>query len=668
LKGENHRFLLMCLVILSATVLTIPIAGFVGIMGKATAAPEEAVLRVGFMQGVDKLNPFVGLSDAAYVFYGLVYDALHSVGNDFETVGNLALDWAPVPASDPDMVAAGEPYGSVWEFVITQNATWHDGEPFTVEDVVWNINENCGGDNYYDMWAYQPYAYNMEYAEINEDKWGPNTVRIHFFDRETGEPKPAAYAQLICIPMVPKHLLEDQPISYIGFDWSGVFDGSTPPLVGTGPFMATENILNEFQNENYMILVRNPNYHATIDSGKEVKFDKIIMRFYDEMSAMDSALRAGEIDVAQFPPQAYYAIKQDVEDGSLENVETYDGLRCTQYWTQIGINMDSSAGPNPTRCDLAVRKALAMATDKESIVENYYLDFAEPGSTLISPVNTLWHYEPTADEMLNYDLEAAAAMLENAGYRYPYEGATTRVATGESLAVTEGWVAEGKQLQYTMMVRGQEYPEEFDIATFIKNEWEKIGVSITIDNMPEDQLSTLAYKYGYDMLIWYWSADPDPNFMLFCQAKASWDGWSDNLYLNESYEENYSKSIEEFDPVKRLEYVHNCQRTHYEDVGYILLAYPYQTYAWRTDTFDGWGDWENDPARSFDAFWTANPLFFDLEYLGGTDGGGVDPLIVVAVLGAIVAVIAVVVVLMKTGKLKKKGGDEGGDTGSPLGD
>jgi PKD repeat protein len=49
------------------------------------------------------------------------------------------------------------------------------------------------------------------------------------------------------------------------------------------------------------------------------------------------------------------------------------------------------------------------------------------------------------------------------------------------------------------------------------------------------------------------------------------------------------------------------------DSPYIILAYPYQTYAWRNDTFSGWGDWAADPGRSLDNYWTGNQLFFDLQ-------------------------------------------------------
>ncbi|MCJ7606370.1 MAG: hypothetical protein MUO94_00800, partial [Thermoplasmata archaeon] len=76
---------------------------------------------------------------------------------------------------------------------------------------------------------------------------------------------------------------------------------------------------------------------------------------------------------------------------------------------------------------------------------------------------------------------------------------------------------------------------------------------------------------------------------------------------------NYSLSVMELDPVTRKVYVENAQRENYRDAYYIILAYPHQTYAWRTDTFTGWGDWSEEPCKSIDAFWGGNPIYFDLE-------------------------------------------------------
>lgn len=637
--------------ILTVAVLAVPIASMIGIVGKATAADEERVLKVGFMQKIDSLNPYLGLSDAAYVFYSLVYDYMQSVDNDMNAVPNLATESRIVDV-------AGFPHGSVWEYDITQNAFWHDGEQVTAEDIAWNFNLNAMGANYTDMWAYQPYMYYAKYAEVMDE----DTVRVIYYDRETGEIIPCAYAYLIGTPMVPKHLLGEQSTSYISFQWPGYFANSDPKLVGTGQFKVSSDLISEFTNGDQITLERNENYHWLADRGMEIKFDKLIMYFYDDDTAMKIALEQKQLDVAQFPPNTFRSIEDDIAAGSLQNVDTYSGLKCTQYWTEIAFNMNI-AGPNKWRLDPEARHALAQAVNKTYIINNFYKGYGKEGTGLISPVTPFWHWEPSAAEHWDYDLTVAAAALQAAGY-IDTNGDGWRECTVTSAAVQNGWSLEGSKLNLQMMIR-MEYPEEKEIAKYLQEQWALIGIDLSYDIMLEDVLAKNAYAYGYDSMIWYWSADPDPNFMLFCQSKKSIDGWSDNMYTNPAYEENYSASIREFDETTRQEYVRNCQKISYQDAAYILLAYVYSTYAWRTDTFSGWGDWGADPARSLDAFWTANPLFFDLEYIP-QENPPFPWVAVAAGVGVAAAVVVAALYLTRRGKKQREiGGDEGG---SPLGD
>lgn len=570
----------------------------------SVAVDGESVLRIGSLDEVDSLNPYIGLSDMSYVFYGLVYDSLFTIGNDLETVGNLASEWRIVPESDPELQASGEPYGSVWEYNITANAEWHDGEPFTVDDVVWNVDLNA--DNYNYMWAYQPYSFLMDYAEAVDD----DTVRIHYYNRSTSEPSPVAYGDSIHIPMLPKHLLESQTPATIGFMWTGVYANSSYPIVGTGPFTGTENVWDEFVAREQITLVKNPNYHWGVDKGLEVQFDKIVISFYDDSTVLRAALEDGLVDVAQLSPTTYGELKEDIDAGLVDDVATYDGLKVNSYWTNVLFNMND-AGPNCARLDPAVREALAMATNKTYIAETFYHGYAEPGSTLISPIVEEWHCALDPSELFQYDLDIAAQHLEDAGYVFTPESQEVRVASADSLAVQEGWVLEDTPLVFDMLVR-QGYPEEAEIAAYLESTFWQIGVDLSCRIVDEAVVPTEIYLYEYDTAIWYWSSDVDPNYMLFAQSKYAWNAWSDNLYFNPDYEQNYNASVAAVDPGDRKTYVDNCQRIHYDDVGYIILAYTDQTYAWRTDTFVGWGDWAEDPGRSLDACWGANPLLFDL--------------------------------------------------------
>ncbi len=564
---------------------------------------EEAVVKIGYMQPVDSLNPFIGLTDSSRFFYSLVYDSLMSIDENLEPTPNLAREWRMVPEDDAAMIVSGEPYGSVWEYNLTSNANWTDGEPFTATDVVFTLNLNAG---YYDTaWAYQPYAFFIDYAEAVDS----DTVRVHFADRTTGEPIPCAYGDSLQLPILPEHLLGGLTPFDICFAWDGIYDTVDPPIVGTGPFMPTANLYDEFLDGDEITLVRNPYYHGLEDYGKEIRFDGLVMMVYDDATAMRYFLEAGDLDVAQFPAATYVDLKAQVELGAVEDIVCFDSPKPNQYWTEVAINMND-AGPNPARLDPAVRVAMALATNKTQIVEDFYLGQGTEGSTLISPASEYWHYEPSFNESYRYNLDNASNLLEVSGYEFTVESPTVRVATADSWAVQEGLVTEGTPLVFDMMVR-MEYPEEGDIAAYLEYVWAQVGIDINYRVVSEAVLATMVYSYSYDTAIWYWSSDPDPNYMLFCESSYAINGWNDNCYMDAEYDENYTASVSALDPADRKAYVDACQLIHYWDAPYIILAYPNQTYAWRTDTFTGWGEW-GLPGRSLDNYWGANPVLFDL--------------------------------------------------------
>jgi peptide/nickel transport system substrate-binding protein len=681
LRKGIFGFLSVCVIILCATVLSVPISGIMGIINNTAAAADEPLrLKIGFMQSIDSLNPYVGLNDASYIFYGLVYDALDVIDNDMKATPDLVKGgddltkgvWAVPENYDADPKLVGMPYGSVWQYNLTENATWTDGEPFTADDVLYNVWLNAEPSHYDSMWAYQPYSYYMHEAWAI-DEW---TVRVSFWDRATLDPIPAAYAYLLSIPMLPKHLLEQLPggFSYIGMNWTGIFPNDISPglpIVGTGPWMGTSSIMSEWTAGDHITLVRNPNYHWKTDKpgAPDIQVDELIMNFFQDSTSMVLALENKELDVAAFPPTAYDAIKDDVISGSVKNITTFDGPKITQYWTEIAFCMNEGGGSNPSRLDPVVRQALHMATNKQYIVNNMYLGYAEVGTTLIPPINSYWHYEPTASERFDYNLTAAANLLEANGY-IDVDSDGIRECTISSAAVQMGWVDEGTKLVYQMLVR-KEYPEEKDIAQYLKNQWEQVGVLVQYLVVEELTLSQIAYSYNYDTLIWYWSADVDPNYQLFVVTKGAWAGWSDCKYYNPAYDENYSKSVSTLDWTERKTYVENCQKIFYNDSAYIILAYADQTNAWRDDNLVGWGDWAADPGRSVDNFWMGSPLWFDLRDANPSNtitpgGNGIDPMMIA--LGVAVAAVVVIAVVYLVMKGKKKGGGLREEPESPLGD
>src|SRR5512137_2507350 len=89
LRKGIFGFLSVCVIVLCATVMAVPISGITGIINNASAADETVRLKIGYMQSIDSLNPYVGLNDASYIFYGLVYDALDVIDNKMKATPDL---------------------------------------------------------------------------------------------------------------------------------------------------------------------------------------------------------------------------------------------------------------------------------------------------------------------------------------------------------------------------------------------------------------------------------------------------------------------------------------------------------------------------------------------------------------------------------------------------
>jgi len=563
-------------------------------VASSSKAADKTVLRVGMIEPIDSLNPFVGVNNNAYVFYGLVYNCLMTADEDMNSVPDLATSWYTVPESDPLMVATGEPYGSVWQYNLTHNALWHDGDPFTAEDVVFTV-EFQTGLNYDIMWAFQPYTRFIRAAEEIDDY----TVRIHYQDF-LGNPAPCPWGNMMTFFIVPKHVWEKISVTDAAFSYPNYYP------IGTGPFKCSDRTEAEYRAGDVITLTANPECHWKAEYGKDISFDEIKLRFYIEPAAMLADIQRGDIDIAELNAPNYKNFLSWLEDNPNEKVGHHSGLTPTGHSVEIAIclNAASGEGTNPTRIDPAVRKAMAYATNKTFIRDHIYQGFAEIGHTIITPIYDEVYWSPSPDETIDYNITRANEILDEAGYVWDED---VRVA-GEG----NSYALPGTPLDYEI-IAGSDLVEDRDTSLYLAEEWPKIGIKLRPTFVNTAVWNTRVYSGAFDLTITYWTGDPDPNYLLFIQSSMAIGGWSETWYSSPQYDENYTASAVEVDPVKRVEYIMNCQKIMYNDCAFIVTVYLYGCYAWRTDSFSGWGNWTEHPGRSMTHFWGANPLFFDLE-------------------------------------------------------
>ena len=589
---------------------TLALILLVTLPGSALGAPPspqpqrsaDGALTIGHLNALDSLNPFIGFSDTSQLFYSLLYDDLFAVDQDQNFVPNLATS-----AASPDG-------GRTWVYQIRQGVKWHDGTEFTAEDVAFTINYNI--QNFWLLWAYQPYVNQIVPCEIGQfagcggQVTGPSEVSVYFL-------RPfAPGGSGMLVPILQKRQWETITAQQAQYSFVN------PNPIGTGPYRADPNIYTLWVNAQPIVLHRNPAYHFGTPA-----VERLVLRHFGDENALVIALHQGDIDVALMSASGADVVRQLIQQDTLPRVELQEGLSVTQYWVDLGITQLNHPGVNlrlnPARFDLAVRQAMAHATNKTFILEQFYRGEGVEGSTLVSPVTAFWHYEPQA-EKFPYDLATANAILDAAGYtdRDPLTSIRRAAATKtvdvycspENLqrgCDTTIDVPQGTPLSFTMVTR-VEAPEETETARYLDQTWNQIGIDLTITVEEEVAMNVEVYGGEFDTYIWWWSGDPDPNFLLSIQSNITLNGWSDNYYDNETFNGLYLDQLEALDSAQRRLIVHEAQKVHYLGAAFIILVYPFFHIAWWTDEYEGWGDMVAHPGRQVGAFWGKHPLFLNL--------------------------------------------------------
>src|SRR5476651_2866824 len=265
--------------------------------------------------------------------------------------GNLRPLLATQIPGREDGTLAADGKSVVWK--LKQGVKWHDGKPFTADDVVFN-------------WEYAKdlttaAVTSGSYKDIKVEKVDDLTVKI-IFDKPTPFWADAFVGTAGMI--VPKHLFAD----YIGGKSRDAPTNLKP--VGTGPYM-----FKDFKPGDLVSGVINPNYHRE----NRPYFDAIEMKGGgDAVSAARAVLQTSEFDYAwnmQVEDEILLRLEKDgrgrVEvspGGGMEHIQ----VNFTDPNTEVDGERSSMKTKHPTLSDPAVRQALALLVDKDSVEKYIY--------------------------------------------------------------------------------------------------------------------------------------------------------------------------------------------------------------------------------------------------------------------------------------------------------
>ncbi len=369
----RHRLLAAAVTLVLAVGLIVGIGGALAASESPSPADGKVVLRLGWLNEADSLNPFVGYELSSYEVWALNYDLLVGYDTGGSPAPGLAESWE---VSDD---------GLVWTFKIRQGMKWQDGEPITAADVAFTYNLIIEKD----LTAVSSYTKNIKEAKVVDD---------YTVDMVCSAPK--ANMERVWIYIMPEHI------------WSKIKDPEKYqmeyPFVGSGPFQC-----QEWKRGSHIKMTKNPDYW-----GPEPTIDEIYFDYYTSADTMTQDLKSGLIDGAQGVAPAQF--------DSFEGQAGFDAIAYNiLYWEYLGFNCaDTKVYPastgNPVLQNIDFRNALNWAVDKQKCVDVAWEGRAEVGTTMIPPDQypADWdaHWEPPADVAYGFDLEKAKQLLDEGGY------------------------------------------------------------------------------------------------------------------------------------------------------------------------------------------------------------------------------------------------------------
>jgi len=487
---------------------------------KATKRGGGGPLKVLWWQGSTLLNPHFAVGTKDQDGSRIFYEPLASWDPDGNLVPILA---AEIPSVQNGGLAKD---GKSVTWKLKKGVQWHDGKPFTADDVVFN-------------WEYAAdpataAVTSGTYKDVKAQKIDSHTVKVTF-----AKPTPFWADAFVGVRgmIIPKHLFE----AFKGGK-SREAPGNLKPM-GTGPYRFVE-----FKPGDVVKGELNPAYHMA----NRPFFDTIEMKGGgDAISAARAVIQTGEFDYA-WNMQVEDDILRRMEQGGKGRVDIVAGgniehiqLNNTDPWTEVDGERSSIKTKHPFLTDPAVRQALNLLVDRGAVQEQIY------GRTGIATANFLNQPSRFASKTTKWELnvDKAAQILEAAGWKKGSDGIRAK---------------DGKKLKmvYQTSINA---PRQKNQA-IVKQAAAKAGIDMELKSVTasvyfsSDVANPDTYTKFYTDIQMYTTTMTQPDPELFMNQFTSWEvaskenkwqGRNITRWKSEEYDKLYRAAESELDPVKR---------------------------------------------------------------------------------------------------------------------
>ncbi|MEY2946661.1 MAG: Oligopeptide-binding protein AppA precursor [Pseudomonadota bacterium] len=530
---------------------------------KPTKRGGGGPLKLLWWQGATLLQPHFASGTKDQEGSRIFYEPLAAWDNDGNMVTILA---AEVPSLANGGVSKD---GKTITWKLKKNVQWHDGKPFTADDVVFTA-----------AYAADPAtsAYtNGSYKDVKVTKADSHTVKIEYQKPSPFWADPFVSAAGM---IIPKHIFEN----YKGAA-SRDAPGNLKP-VGTGPYKFTD-----FKPGDMLRGVINTNYHET----NRPYFDSIEMKGGgDAVSAARAVLQTGEYDYAwnlQVEDELLLRLEQGgkgkttiTPGGNIEFIQ----LNMADPWTEIEGERAHPKSKHPILSEMAVRQAISLVVDREGVQKYIY------GRTGIATSNFLNNPQRfvSKNTKFEFNVDKANQVLEAAGWKKGADGIREK---------------GGKKLKFVFQtsINGPRQKTQ----QIIKQAAQKAGIDMELKSVPasvyfsSDPANPDTYtKFFADIQMFTTTMpQPDPEVFMnqyisseFATKANKWLGRNSTRYSNPEYDKAYLAAQSEMDPVKRAALFVKMNDMPVNDIAIIPLVYRPRTAGVLNTLVAPLSGWDND--------------------------------------------------------------------------
>ena len=444
----------------------------------------------------DGLDP--GVTNNSFAQYVIIncFEGLVTYDESGSVVGGSAESW---DVSED---------GTVYTFHLRDGLKWSDGSPLTAQDFVYSIQRVLTPDTaaqYVSMVT----SYVKGAQEYYDGTGSAEDLGVKAVDDQTLEItllQPTSYF-IDVLSMWVYDPVQQATVEANGDSWST----SADTYICNGPFKVTEMNSNES-----VVLEKNENYW----DADNVTLDKLTFRYILDNSTALTAYESGEVDGIISVPSSDYA-RLKAENAGLQVYPSYG----TVYYN---INCSVAPFDNPL-----VRKALCLAIDRQSLIDNVVQTDAEPAYSFLAP-GYMVDGKDITDGRSNYglsataDVEAAQEALAEAGYPNGEGFPTLQLSYYQDDTVSKIVEALAEMLKNNLNI---------NVETS-SNDW-----AIFYDNVLQGNYQVAAMGWSADYL----------NPMSFLPLFKTGDSSNNTFYSNPDYDALVEQVMVEPDPEKAAE-------------------------------------------------------------------------------------------------------------------